>query len=170
MKPLDSLLVDGAVLDRYLNRLAENTAQLLSRLQACEQHYDRLQDEIVQLRNGSIQTERKIDDHENRLAVIQKQLDSGKGKLGSSRSGSTAGTGMKVPIEGDFYNDYLKWKAKAGDVVKKGQVVAVCCMSKNMVIEYGSIGAPADGVFLDKSFPDGANLHGKNMVIGHIET
>ncbi|MDD2728418.1 hypothetical protein [Malikia sp.] len=141
MKLLDPLLVDGSILDRYLSRLAENTAQVLSRLETCEQ----------------------------RLAAIQKQLDSGKKAPDSSRSSSAARTGRKVPIEANFYNDYLKWKAKVGDIVKKGQVVAVCCMSKNMVVEYGSISAPADGVFIDKSFPDSTNLYGVNIVVGYIE-
>ena len=74
-----------------------------------------------------------------------------------------------MPIEGGFYNDYLKWKAKVGDVLKKGQVVAVCCMSKDMVVEYGSIVASADGVLLYKLFSDGASLHGKNVTIGYIQ-
>lgn len=170
MKFLDPLLVDGSVLDRYLSRLAENTAQLVLRLEACEQRNELLQEEFEQIKNSSIQANEKIQDHEERLVTIQKNLDSGKDKFNSSRSGSTAKIGSKVPIEGDFFNDYLKWKAKVGDVVKKGQVVAVCCMSKKMVIEYGSIGAPVDGVLLDRLFPDGANLHGKNMVVGYIRT
>lgn len=170
MKFLDPLLVDGSVLDRYLSRLAENTAELVWRLEACEQRNELLQEEIEQIKNSSIRANEKIQDHEGRLVTIQKNLDSGKDEFNSSRSGSTAKIGSKMPIEGDFFNDYLKWKAKVGDVVKKGQVVAVCCMSKKMVIEYGSIGAPVDGVLLDRLFPDGANLHGKSMVVGYIRT
>lgn len=34
--------VDGCVLDRYLSRLADNTAQLTSRLEALEQRLDQI--------------------------------------------------------------------------------------------------------------------------------
>lgn len=170
MKFLDPLLVDGSILNVYLSRLAENTVQLVSRLEACEQRSELLQEELEQVKNSSSQANKKIQHHEERLVDIQKQLNSGKDNLDSSRSGSTAKTGGKVSVEENFFNEYLKWKAKVGDVVKKWQVVAVCCMSKKMVIEYGSIGAPADGVLLERLFPDGANLHGKNMVIGYTRT
>lgn len=170
MKFLDPVLVDGSVLDCYLSRLAENTAQLTSRLEACEQSSELLREELAQVKKISSQADRQIQDHEERLAEIQKQFDLGANKLDSSRSFSTAKIGCKMSIEGSFYNDHLKWRVMVGDFVKKGQVVAVCCMSKNMAIEYGSIVAPTDGVLLDKCFSDGANLHGKSMIIGHIRT
>lgn len=78
MKFLDPLLVDGSVLDRYLSRLAENTAQVLSRLEACEQRSELLREELEQVKSSSIQAYKKVDDYENRLTAIQKQLDSRK--------------------------------------------------------------------------------------------
>ena len=207
MKFLDPLLVDGSVLDRYLSRLAENTAQVLSRLEACEQRSELLREELEQVKSSSIQAYKKVDDYENRLTAIQKQLDSRKkspdsleqvksssiqadkkvddhekrlaaiqkkldsgGAPDSLRRVSATWIIRKVPIEGNFYNDYLKWRVKVGGAIKKGQVIAVCCMSKNMTIEYGSIVAPADGVLIDTLFSDGDNLHGTNIVVGHIQT
>ena len=54
MKLLDPSLVDDSVLNCYLSRLAENTAQVFSRLEACEQRSELFRKELEQVKSHLI--------------------------------------------------------------------------------------------------------------------
>lgn len=77
--------VDACVLDRYLSRLADNTAQLTSRLEALEQRLDSLEksekrlffldDQFEKVKDISDQSTHKIKMFDGVFASMQKQLD-----------------------------------------------------------------------------------------------
>lgn len=164
MKLLDPLLVDGSVLDLYLSRLAENTVQLASRLEACEKRLDLFQDEFLKLRDLSRQANKEKYGHGGIVPIIQQQLGRGE-SLQIERGGVK---GSRVDIEGDFYGGYLKWQFEVGDRIKEGQVVAILCLPGSLDAECGAIGSPGDGILVDKLFNSGANLYGPNIVIGRM--
>ena len=165
MKILDPLLVDCAVLARYLIRL-ENTAQLISRLEALENRFNLLRDEFKEFREIPHQFHQEIQAHERMLPSIEPKLD-------RSESPKVKRGGVKddqVDIEGDCYGGCLKWKFEVGDHVKEGQVVAILCLPGRWDVECGAIGSPGDGVLVERLFGNGANLYGPSIIIGRIRT
>lgn len=90
IKLLDSLLIDGDVLDHYLSRLAENSAKISSRLNSFEQRLDRfgerggifdlLENEFHKIKNNSDLLSKRMSYFEWNFSDNQTRLSSIEGK------------------------------------------------------------------------------------------
>ena len=74
-KLLEPQWVDGGVVARYLDRLAQATAQLHGRLDAHERQLAAIQQEQEQSRANETRLNTKNQEHERQLAIIQRELE-----------------------------------------------------------------------------------------------